>query len=259
MIDYLAKGFLYFDNAGFIFPLMIIGFIWFDRKMFYHAISLILLCILVNIALKISFQVPLSPSLHQVGFAFPSGHMQLATTLYLWFALQVKNKWFRAAILILLSGIGWGTIYFGYHDVFDIMGAVLFALLLLFFYCYVDLKWPEKLPCMLLILATLLLIYINIRMPMANVWKGFYGLWGLIIAEQIANRKKAANCRSHKLLATFLFIFGAALIFLFFRNMPGFEQAAYIFQIKWLLIGLLLPSVNGWATGLLNHLSRQKV
>jgi undecaprenyl-diphosphatase len=258
MIAYLANSFLFFDNAGFIFPLIVIGFIWFDRRMFYHATSLILLSIPVNIALKISFQVPLSPSLHQVGFAFPSGHMQLATTLYLWFALQVKNKWFRAAILILLIGIGWGTIYFGYHDLFEILGGVFFALLLLFLYCYVDLEWPEKLPWIVLILATLLLIYINMRTPTANAWKGFYGLWGLIIAEQIANRKPAANYSSHKLLATCLFIFGAGPIFLLFNHFLSHEQAASIFQLKWLFIGLLLPSVNFWATGLLNHLSRQK-
>ncbi len=249
MIDYLAKSFLFFDNALFIFTLLTLGFIWFDRRIFYHAISLVFLSILVNVALKITFQVPLSPALHKKGFAFPSGHMQLATTLYLWLAIQVNNKWFRGFILFLLGGIGWGTIYFGYHNLVEILGGFCFALLVLAFYYSIVLEWPDLLPIIVISLATLLVIYIHFRLPMPHIWQGYYGLCGLIVAERIARRHPPGSTTiANKLLSTLFFVVAVLLIYLIFNNLPDAGQAAWIYQLKWLFIGFLLPLVNCFAT-----------
>ncbi|MBA2709171.1 MAG: hypothetical protein H0U57_01060 [Tatlockia sp.] len=243
MIDYFAQGFIFFDNALFLFPLLTMGFIWFERRTFYHAICLVLLTILVNTALKITFKVPLSPSIHHVGFAFPSGHMQLATTLYLWFAMRVHNIWFSALIFLLLCGIAWGTIHFGYHNFFEISGGVFFALVTLFFYYFVEIKAPKILAAIVITLATLLLIYIQFYLPMPNAWKGFYGLWGFIIAEKIVKPKSFLTNKRVKLLATIFFLLGAIVLNAAF-SWTGAVLAAWIYQLKWLFIGFLLPFVN---------------
>lgn len=241
MVDYIAKSFLIINAAWFVFLLVTIGFIWFDRRIFYHAICLAFLSILINVALKVSFQIPLAPSLHQIGFAFPSGHMQFSSTFYLWFFLQTKSNWLRALILILLAGVAWGMIHFGFHNLTDVLAGLFFALLTLFFYCYLNNKWPEKLPWLLLSLATLLLIYINLRVPMAYVWERFYGLWGIVVGEYLVSTQPRANQWQSKLVASFFLILGSALIYLVFNRLIGFEHAAYIFNLKWFLVSLLLP------------------
>lgn len=48
-----------------------------NKKIFYHAACLVFLAILLNVALKSTFQVPLSAALGKTGFAFPSGHMMV--------------------------------------------------------------------------------------------------------------------------------------------------------------------------------------
>ncbi|MDF1678436.1 MAG: phosphatase PAP2 family protein [Legionellaceae bacterium] len=118
----------------FILGLLLLGFTFGNRSLFYHASCVVFISTILNVALKVTFQVPLSPSLHQIGFAFPSGHMQLATVLYGWIALQSNNRLFQLLTIGLLAGIAFGIVHFGYHTWFDIFGAIFFAGLILSFY-----------------------------------------------------------------------------------------------------------------------------
>jgi membrane-associated phospholipid phosphatase len=183
MLDYLARGFLFFSHYQFILAVIILGFIWFDRSLFYHAFCLALLSALLNVALKDSFQIPLNPFLHKQGFAFPSGHMQLATVFYGWLAYKVKGKLFSLLMAVLLSGIGLGLVHFGYHTIYDVFGGVFFALLLFLLYDFVYLRWPAKLPWCSLIAATFLLVYIFVRHPplMNYVWIDYGTFVGLVV------------------------------------------------------------------------------
>ncbi|MBA2653120.1 MAG: phosphatase PAP2 family protein [Tatlockia sp.] len=243
-----------FGNAPLVIPLLAFGLIWLDRKVFYHAACLTLLSIPVNVALKISFQIPLLPGLGKVGFGFPSGHMQLVTSLYLALALQVKKTWFSGVILLLLIGFAWSLMYFGYHDFFQVLGGVFFALLLLIFYYLAYLKWPEKLAWIVLCFATCLIIYIHLRYPTPYVWEDYYGLWGLIIAEKITAKKQGENLLTHKLLATLLFVLGLVIIYAFFNYALGSNRPDYISQLQWFFVCFLPLRVNYYASELIKRL-----
>jgi len=70
MLDNISCFFLTFSHDTIIIPLIIIGYIWIDRKVFFHGICLLLTSMLLNLALKITFQIPLAPSLGKEGFAY---------------------------------------------------------------------------------------------------------------------------------------------------------------------------------------------
>ncbi|CDZ75981.1 PAP2 superfamily protein [Legionella massiliensis] len=258
MIDHLARIFLLFSSDLIIIPLVVIGLIWLNRETFYHATCLILFSMLVNVALKNTFQIPLSPALGKIGYAFPSGHMQFVTVLYAWLALRVKNFWLTMAIVIVLIGVALSLIHFGYHNLYDVVAAVFFAVILIGLYYLADLRWQDSVPWLILLFASLLLIYIVLTSEQiaAHVWMAYYGLWGLISAEKIANRRVVALLRSHKLLATLLCFLAIALISTFFHVVLGQGSPAYLYQLQWLLIGFVLPCVNFCTTGLINRFTR---
>lgn len=127
LLSKLAAFFLLFDQMPFILSLLLLGFTFGNRSLFYHASCVMFISMILNVALKVTFQVPLSPSLHQIGFAFPSGHMQLATVLYGWIALQSNSRFVQLLTIGLLAGVAFGIVHFGYHTWFDILGAIFFA------------------------------------------------------------------------------------------------------------------------------------
>lgn len=261
MTDQFAQAFLFFSNDIFIIPMLIVGLIWFDRATFYHAVCLILLSILVNVALKVSFQIPLSPTLHKQGYAFPSGHMQLVTVLYTWLAYKMRFFGCKIGVAVILVGIAMSLVHFNYHNYYDVVAAVFFALLLLVSYHFSSLKWPKYIPWYILVVANLLLFYIYLRtgVILSHVWMAYYGLWGLIIAEQMANRKLVHTFRSHKLLATLLCFAAITIIHGFFRYIVTFNQPASLYQLQWLFIGLIIPCVNFCATGFIERTKNNRV
>jgi membrane-associated phospholipid phosphatase len=124
MIDKLAQFFLFFDQIPFVICFILFGFICRDKKIFYQATCLMLVNIILKDALKHFFQVPNPPySL----FAYPSGHMQMATALYGWLGLHTNNRALQALTVILLAGVGTSLVYFGYHTWMDVAGAVCFV------------------------------------------------------------------------------------------------------------------------------------
>ena len=116
MTDIVTSFFLSFSHDTVIIPFVIIGYIWLDRNLFFNAICLILLSIIFNSALKITFQIPLSPLLNKEGFAFPSGHMMSSAVLYGWILLHTQNLFYRTSIIIVLFGIAFSLVHCGYHN-----------------------------------------------------------------------------------------------------------------------------------------------
>ncbi len=261
MLDKITQSLLLFSDDLFIIPLLIIGFIALDRATFYHAVCLTLLSILVNVSLKVSFQIPLSPSLGKKGYAFPSGHMQLATVLYTWLAFKMQKFWFSMIIGALLIGIGLSLVHFGYHNYYDVVAGVFFAILLLVSYYLVSLKWPQTMPWVILSVANLMVIYIYIRTAELpnHVWMAYYGLWGFIVAEQIASKRLVLTLRSPKIVAI-LFCFLAILtIHALFAYLLPFNQFAPFYELQWLFIGFIIPCANFCATKLTVHCRLSRV
>lgn len=243
MHDILARTLLAFSNGTVVIPLIILGFIWLDRNIFYHATCLVLLSIVVNVALKVTFQIPLSPTLGKDWFAFPSGHMQLSTVLYAWIAYKIEKPVFRLTMVTLLVGIGSSLIHFGYHNLFDVLAGSFFALLIIVSYYLLSKKWPQKTPLLMVLIASSLVLYINwryARIPV-HVWMAYYALSGFVISDKLSGRSTALLL-SHKFLSTLICFSALIAIHLVFHHMLPSNPPAHIYQLEWLVIGLTVPA-----------------
>lgn len=123
IIDSFFRFLLWFSNASFIIPLIGVGYLFIDKKIFFRAASFLLFTIVFNFALKIFFHgLSASNSLH-----FPSGHMQASIALYGWLFISLSSFWIRMTIPFIVMGIGQGLVYFNYHTYGDIVGALVFG------------------------------------------------------------------------------------------------------------------------------------
>lgn len=161
MPDAIANLFLLLIHPYFILFIMIMGFYLIDRSIFFQAACLLAFSVVLNVALKATFQVPLSPSLHKTGFAFPSGHMQSASVFYgfcIPYLLAWPTKWL--ALVVLLVGIGASLIHYDYHTLQDVLGAVLVAWVILTTYHYALKQRNQRFILLfMLFISTALMIY----------------------------------------------------------------------------------------------------
>lgn len=183
----LAHFFIYFGQGMVLASLMILGWLFLDRILFFRAACLVVTSIILNFALKSTFQIPLSPSLGKIGFAFPSGHMQSATVFYAWLTLNIPSFIFRTLMVIVLIGLGYSLYYFGYHHYFDILMGVLIAGLLVLSFYRLSRKNSRILSFFLFILSSSLMIYnfLNYGLIPLYVWGAYLILLGLLLTEKV--------------------------------------------------------------------------
>lgn len=167
-MDSMFHFFLLFSQWWLALTIALIGFALGKRWLCYHATCLVLFSMLVNVALKSTFQIPLSPSLNVSGFAFPSGHMQFATVFYGWLALQTKHRSLQALAIGILTGVGASLVHFGYHSWFDVFGALFFGGILIVCYQKLIAQKEKYVFWSLALSAILLLSYIAYRVPIPN-------------------------------------------------------------------------------------------
>ena len=128
--DLFCNFFLATVHEVVLLPLLACGILWGDRRIFFSAVNLLLLSVLVAAALKAYFQIPLAPHLHKNGFAYPSGHMLAATALYGGLLLMTPHRWLRLVLAGNLVGFAYALVAQGYHNTSDVVAAVCFASLL---------------------------------------------------------------------------------------------------------------------------------
>lgn len=130
-MSYLAKFFLLFSHYEILLPLILYG-LAFHRKYFLIPTLLLLFTMILTPFIKSIFAIPYSPELvaklGKNGFSFPSGHMQCTTVFYGWFLFKSSNKWLRLILVLVIIGVGFGLIYEGYHNIYDVLGAIFFAI-----------------------------------------------------------------------------------------------------------------------------------
>ena len=240
MLDSLANFCLSFSHETIIIPLLLIGYIWLEQELFFHAICLILVSSLTNFVLKILFQFPLSPFLGKEGFAFPSGHMQSSVALYGWGVVKTKKLLYKLLLSSLLIGIGLSLIYFKYHNYFDIFGAIFFGCLLIFFYNLFLKKIRRKIfITALFFYATFLMLYAATKCTiLAHCWMAYYILASFLFSGYFFEKRGGSDDFKAKLLAT-----AACFTLLFFlKNIFYFERyPAFVSQSKWLIFGFYIP------------------
>lgn len=246
MIDSIANVFLFLTRDQFIIPLIILGYIWIDRDTFYHATCMILISMIFNTALKVTFQIPLSPLLGKEGFAFPSGHMQSAATFFGWLAFGSNSIAMRILIIALVTGIGLSLVHFQYHNYYDVLAAVFFALLQIVAYYQTITKAKHISRWIIIFASTILVAYISSKFAAigGHVWMAYYALIGFIIAEKIFNRFNPTRSLHEKIVST-LICFGSMVGIIFiFSNKIFVSLPLFITNLQWLIIGFIVPAVS---------------
>ncbi|HJK86655.1 MAG TPA: phosphatase PAP2 family protein [Candidatus Megaira endosymbiont of Nemacystus decipiens] len=242
-LDFIARILLEFSHETIIIPLLIVGYIWINREIFFHGICIVLLSMIFNTSLKATFQIPLNPSIGKVGFAFPSGHMQTSVSLYGFLYTFTRSILLKTFLIVLLALIGVSLIYLGYHSIVDVFGAVFFASALIYSYKYLS-KNVKALNFFLMIgvFASTLLVYIkSLHAIPPHLWMSFYALLGLLASQYYFDHKKTlgSQTKKSKLIATiycfsFLFLVNAAFA-------VKSEITLFIAPLRWFCIGILIP------------------
>lgn len=239
MVENIANIFLSFSHDTIIVPLVIIGYIWLDRKVFFHATCLLLISMLFNHVLKNIFQIPLSSTLYKEGFAFPSGHMQSSFVLYGWLMAATHNFLARILIIILLFGIALSLIYFDYHNYYDILGAIFFGFLLMTFYMIILKIDSSKIFVVNFFIGTALMIYISLSYELkSHLWMSYYALMGFVLAGHCFKNKQVTSDKKNKIIATiFCFVMLVAI-----SQLYSLTLSPFLAQTKWLFIGFCIVS-----------------
>ena len=58
---------------------------------------------------------------HESSFGIPSGHAQLAASVWGWLAVEVKKRWFSVAMVVIIFLIGVSRLYLGVHFLSDVL------------------------------------------------------------------------------------------------------------------------------------------
>ena len=244
---------LQFANKNIIFPLIVLGYIWISREFFYQACCVFFISILFSANLKLIFTYffPITNKL------FPSGHMLASAVLYGFILLGLKKIYFEAAnniisiskkiilsllvmlILLILILIGAGLIYKNYHQLYEVLGGIFFAIILLKLFLLIKHK------NLYIILMGVTLFLINFLLAseiLAHIYLAIFGLFGICFSYLFFNKTLKANFLA-KLMSCILF-FG---LFYSIRILFAFDWPKIIFQFQWFLIAASLP-LSYWVT-----------
>lgn len=119
---------IFFENislAGyptFLILFISFGYFYWSPSRFSRVAMLLFISAFINAFLKDFFQDPrpdiqlmLDPKVG-TSYGWPSGHAQIAVTLWGLLAYELKNKWITIGALTLIALIAFSRMYLGVHD-----------------------------------------------------------------------------------------------------------------------------------------------
>lgn len=245
IIDSLARFCLKFGHITFILPIVMICMIFHKRDIYAKAACFLLWVMIFNTLLKQLFKVPLFPNLGS-GYAFPSGHMHAASIFYGYILYKTDNKIIKLLLAILLSCLGVSLIYCNFHDWFDVLGAVGFAVTEILIYHVISINFGDRIVGIISIISaiSIMLILNAIYKVEFHVWLAFYGLIGMEFSLFIIEEKKL-NQLSKKFLALILSTLMITAVYYLFRYL-AFDKY-YLSEIRFALIPLIIIGFTNFA------------
>ena len=147
------------------------GYFYWSPARFSRVAMMLFISALINIFLKDFFQDP-RPAIElmldpKVGttYGWPSGHSQIAVTLWGLLAYELKNKWITVGAISTLILIAFSRMYLGVHDLGDVFAGLLIGAIILYVWHYAVINnWYEKLTkkhWLVLIILFQLILYIS--------------------------------------------------------------------------------------------------
>jgi len=244
MIDLhiIANLFLTCGREIVLVPLIILGFLVLDRRIFGHATFLLLSAMILNVLLKSIFQIPLSTHLNKIGYAFPSGHMHSAMVFYGWLLLNTKNSLIKITLGLVLAGVAFGLIYQQYHDIYDVLGAIIFGGITLLIYFPLSkskafANKPFLLGYIMIALSAGIMWYINITESLSNhVWMAFMVLCGFTVSWTIFAKSITTNPPFLSAIIGFVCIIGIYYLTIILKDWINID-----YNFQWVVVGILIP------------------
>jgi undecaprenyl-diphosphatase len=196
MFDLSADLMLGFSYAPVLFFITFIGSLFWGRSIFFQTACLLALDIILNVALKGTFKIPLSPTLHKAGYALPSGHMQMATVFYIWWAFFIPGWTYRAIALFILIGVGAGLIHYNYHDGYDVVSGFFVGALFVSGYYYLLIRQSLYFARLLLGISSILMVCnaLLYKVVPLHAWIAYGAIMILILSERLVF-KSDRSCR----------------------------------------------------------------
>ncbi len=106
----------------------------FSKKTGIRAMYVILFSAFTAILAKNLFSMPRPPEyLHKIEeneYGFPSGHAQVSSGFWGYIGARTKNKWLIVGGAIAIFSISLSRVYLGVHYIGDVMGGIIFGLLI---------------------------------------------------------------------------------------------------------------------------------
>ena len=147
------------------------GYFYWSPARFSRVAMMLFISALINTFLKDFFQDP-RPAIElmldpKVGttYGWPSGHSQIAVTLWGLLAYELKNKWITVSAISTIILIAFSRMYLGVHDFGDVFAGLLIGGIILSVWHYVVINnWYEKLTkkhWLVLIILFQLILYIS--------------------------------------------------------------------------------------------------
>ena len=238
---------------------------WFMRKKEgAHLLFLILFSMILNAALKCYFKVPLKDHMaHLNWYAFPSGHMQMATVFYGALFWRFRDKtpalWF---VPLGLGVFGWALIQQNYHDIKDVLAAGLIGLMILFSYfslsarAFFDKNWT-KIGLYLGVISVPLLYYVAVLAGQnkAHIWQAEGGLIGFSLGLMFFSWDGAARSFVVKGMCLFFSFVGFASLWVLNHKLLSTLGTPLYPALSFVILGLWL---GGGVDAILHIFQKQK-
>lgn len=121
----------------------------YNKKTGIRTMYVILFSAFAAILAKNLFGMPRPPDyLHKIeenGFGFPSGHAQVSSGFWGYLGCKIQNKWILFAGSVAVLAISLSRVYLGVHYVGDVIGGVIFGLIVALIFFKVEPEVTNKL------------------------------------------------------------------------------------------------------------------
>jgi len=146
MLDSMFRAITFLGDQ-YAFLVLVVCLCWcVDKRYGLRTALLLLFSAWVNGGLKEVLQIPrpflvssvVQPKVTALGYAFPSGHAQLAATLWPWLARTLRNRWMILGAVALVPLIAFSRVYLGVHYPQDVLAGMAVGLVLVYLYSWLQ-------------------------------------------------------------------------------------------------------------------------
>jgi membrane-associated phospholipid phosphatase len=194
--DALTPVFVAFSWLGyttfFLIALPAAYWAW-DKNAVTRVALIVLASAILNALLKDIWQNPrpdpslwIDPNMSgDTSYGLPSGHTQVGIVMWFWIAYEIRKKSAWIAAAIIAAGISFSRLYLGVHDVEDVLGGAIIAVITLFAYRWTftgQFNWWRSLPftarlgAFVIVLGLIMVLWPGGAGPQAAVG-GFFLAW----------------------------------------------------------------------------------